>query len=94
MIKTWLVDLFIKPLFGSQFLADCSDLLQYGGTWATGVYEAETWNSSTKTLLFCDMATKGGGWTVSSVFVVVVDDDVYTEYYLYIYRYAKTWIIK
>jgi len=60
------------------------------------VYEAETWNSSTKTLLFCDMATKGGGWTVSSVFlVVVVDDDyVYAKYYLHIYRYARKLIIK
>ena len=45
-------------------LADCSDLLTYKSTWATGTYEVVTWNTATKTTLYCDMDTAEGGWTV------------------------------
>jgi len=57
-----------SPLFSTfnvyYFLADCSDLLQFATVFTSGVFEVTTWRTSTKAILYCDMATTNGGWTV------------------------------
>ena len=50
--------------YADHLQADCSDLLALNSTFPTDVYEVSTWNTSTKALVFCDMTTEGGGWTV------------------------------
>ncbi|XP_052786348.1 fibrinogen C domain-containing protein 1-like [Mya arenaria] len=44
--------------------ADCSDLLNSGRSWPSGVYRMVTWHTHKRFNVFCDMDTDGGGWTV------------------------------
>jgi len=69
VLHLYLVVHFINS--SAIFTADCSDLLTFNITLPTGVYEAITWNSSTRVLLYCDMLTEGGGWTVSWVYTFI-----------------------
>ncbi|WAR29940.1 FBCDB-like protein, partial [Mya arenaria] len=47
-----------------SIIRDCSDLLNSGRSWPSGVYTMDTWQTHTLVDVFCDMDTDGGGWTV------------------------------
>ncbi|XP_062846784.1 angiopoietin-2b isoform X2 [Trichomycterus rosablanca] len=47
----------------TEIFRDCADIYKYGIT-ANGVYNIHPINSTQPIKVFCDMKTKGGGWTV------------------------------
>ena len=46
--------------------ADCTDVLKRQETPASGIYVITVGNITTN--IFCDMATRGGGWSVRALF--------------------------